>query len=492
MSEKLIEGFSMEEAFKALNEESRVSKKKVNEAFGRGASTITQQMWQDELNGECGEISDRRRAHLEKKFAKQREYERKQAEKAAAKEVEKADIPEVEEEPAMVESCCNESVVRISKSEMEKLDKEVEEATKEVAKYNIPMKSQKNSNGAVDNVPDFDAVPTAQREAAKHAYDRYSKAVSARPDRAKCKIEYIDEMLTESYSNEMTQFMNWIQEYRNGALWDDFTAEFEAEQDPDIDIVLNWLEVFDKDAYYDYIKDDDIDEMLTESLSLSWLDVQNQIALEQQEGINPFYDESAAGNYVLELMGKVETELDVEVVSSVQGGYGDVYIHLGDTYADSEEPIGPFNFTEFSNEMINLVLEADTESAFIDTYRKDILAYIETDESLNESTASDYYEKIKSETKSTNTLSDFIANVKLMQDVLELDDIADFYDSFEEQIYDQFLTIDEFINNNIPDATSWNLNHEDNEVTVITPDGEIKLFIEADDGAGIDVDFIDI
>lgn len=75
----------------------------------------------------------------------------------------------------------------------------------------------------------------------------------------------IDEMLTESYSNEMTQFMNWIQEYRNGALWDDFTAEFEAEQDPDIDIVLDWLEVFDKDAYYDYIKDDDIDEMLKEN-----------------------------------------------------------------------------------------------------------------------------------------------------------------------------------------------------------------------------------
>ena len=75
--------------------------------------------------------------------------------------------------------------------------------------------------------------------------------------------------LTESYSNEMTEFMNWIQDYKNGALWDDFTAEFEAEQDPDISVVLTWLENFDEDAYYDYVAadtyDDDIDEMLTES-----------------------------------------------------------------------------------------------------------------------------------------------------------------------------------------------------------------------------------
>ena len=75
--------------------------------------------------------------------------------------------------------------------------------------------------------------------------------------------------LTESYSNEMTEFMNWIQDYRNGDLWNDFTAEFESEQDPDISVVLTWLEDFDEDAYYDYVAadtyDDNIDEMLTES-----------------------------------------------------------------------------------------------------------------------------------------------------------------------------------------------------------------------------------
>ena len=49
---------------------------------GKGASIRTQQQWEAELNGECGEISEKRRAKLEGKFAKQREFEKKQEEKA--------------------------------------------------------------------------------------------------------------------------------------------------------------------------------------------------------------------------------------------------------------------------------------------------------------------------------------------------------------------------------------------------------------------------
>jgi hypothetical protein len=43
--------------------------------FDKPASIRTQQAWEDELNGEMGEISDKRRKHLEKKFAQQREWE---------------------------------------------------------------------------------------------------------------------------------------------------------------------------------------------------------------------------------------------------------------------------------------------------------------------------------------------------------------------------------------------------------------------------------
>ncbi len=43
--------------------------------FDKPASTKTQQAWEDELNDEMGEISDKRRKHLEKKFAQQRDWE---------------------------------------------------------------------------------------------------------------------------------------------------------------------------------------------------------------------------------------------------------------------------------------------------------------------------------------------------------------------------------------------------------------------------------
>jgi len=47
--------------------------------FDKPASIETQQHWEDELNGEMGEISDKRRKHLEKKFAQQRDWEARHA-----------------------------------------------------------------------------------------------------------------------------------------------------------------------------------------------------------------------------------------------------------------------------------------------------------------------------------------------------------------------------------------------------------------------------
>ena len=114
--------------------------------------------------------------------------------------------------------------------------------------------------------------------------------------------------------------------------------------------------------------------MLNEDVSkMSWEDIQNKIALEKHAGINPLYEDSAAGDYIYQLMGKVETDLGLEVLPSVQGGYGDVYIHAGDPKPNS---IGPINFTDFCNEVIDLVLEASTEEEFINNYRENILAYL--------------------------------------------------------------------------------------------------------------------
>lgn len=49
--------------------------------FDRPASSRTQQEWEDELNGEFGEISDKRRKELEDKFARQRDWEARHPDK---------------------------------------------------------------------------------------------------------------------------------------------------------------------------------------------------------------------------------------------------------------------------------------------------------------------------------------------------------------------------------------------------------------------------
>lgn len=107
------------------------------------------------------------------------------------------------------DAALKEATIYTTKAKMAQLDKEVEEARKEVAKYNIPMKAQKNSAGETVSVPDFEVVPEAQREAAKKAHDRYQKALAARPDRAKNIIKYTDEMdesLTEAAEDEEIEF----------------------------------------------------------------------------------------------------------------------------------------------------------------------------------------------------------------------------------------------------------------------------------------------
>ena len=121
----------------------------------------------------------------------------------------------------------NEATIYMTKAEMAKLDKEVEEARKEVAKYNIPMKR----NSAGENEPDFAAVPENQREAAKAAHDKYQKALKARPDRAKNIIKYTDESLTEDVEiNKQMELYNEFVKYLQKMVEQDEDALEEAKK----------------------------------------------------------------------------------------------------------------------------------------------------------------------------------------------------------------------------------------------------------------------
>jgi hypothetical protein len=82
--------------------------------FDKPASIETQQAWEDELNGEMGEISDKRRNELEKKFAQQRDWE-KRHEAPEADEAKK--IPEAETETVAVESLNNSELLDDAKKD---------------------------------------------------------------------------------------------------------------------------------------------------------------------------------------------------------------------------------------------------------------------------------------------------------------------------------------------------------------------------------------
>ena len=129
-----------------------------------------------------------------------------ETEEVATEGEEEVDLAPVEDEESdeeeEVKESLTEATIYITKAEMAKLDKEVEEAQKEVAKYKIPMKR----NSAGESEPDFEAVPEDQREAAKKAHDRYQKALKARPSRSQNIIKYTDEMdesLVEGVDKEL-------------------------------------------------------------------------------------------------------------------------------------------------------------------------------------------------------------------------------------------------------------------------------------------------
>lgn len=78
IAEALEAGSTLEEACKNLAEDIADWYRR---KFDRPASIATQQAWEAELNGEMGEIDDKRRAHLERKFAQQRDWEARHPDK---------------------------------------------------------------------------------------------------------------------------------------------------------------------------------------------------------------------------------------------------------------------------------------------------------------------------------------------------------------------------------------------------------------------------
>lgn len=139
----------------------------------------------------------------------------------------------------------------ISESDAQQfIDKYVKLSTGETAKI---KKSQPRELVQID-CPDFPEVPlyTSLTYVSRNAPSVLNSTESSDSD-----------PMAESYrGDELAEFFDWVQSYSDGALWDDFVAEFESVDDYELNIddILEWLKQFNEDAYYDFINLDDEDQ----------------------------------------------------------------------------------------------------------------------------------------------------------------------------------------------------------------------------------------
>ena len=176
--------------------------------FDKPASTATQQAWEDELNGEMGEISDKRRKHLERKFQQQRDWEKRHPDKAPVTPVitAKDEVTEIEEPVAVGESVHN-SEAQQKAEEKSDLKTEIESEHLTLNEYSEPQKtdSEPLAEDATDKL--FDELwsePQPTEEETRATLASFEESASVEEDFEEFDEAFdahITEYLKEVYSN---------------------------------------------------------------------------------------------------------------------------------------------------------------------------------------------------------------------------------------------------------------------------------------------------
>lgn len=184
--------FSESLAIEAINEDLADWYRKT---FDRPASTATQQAWEDELNGEMGEISDKRRKHLERKFAQQRDWEERHPDKVPNVPV-MTPNSDLVKEPAVVESVHNsELLAKIEdkndlKTDIESKHLTLQEEKSEDLYDELWGKPQPTESETRATLASFDETATELPENLEN-FEEFDEAFD----------EHITEYLKEVYSN---------------------------------------------------------------------------------------------------------------------------------------------------------------------------------------------------------------------------------------------------------------------------------------------------
>lgn len=95
-------------------------------------------------------------------------------------------------------------------------------------------------------------------------------------------------------------------------------------------------------------------------------------AIDSYDGtVDVLYEETPEGEYIEDLMVPVQSELNVELIPSIQGGIGSMDIYD----ANTDELITSVDYSEFNDDVVNAFMTVDTDDEFKSDY-KDMLRRI--------------------------------------------------------------------------------------------------------------------
>lgn len=125
------------------------------------------------------------------------------------------------------------------------------------------------------------------------------------------------------------------------------------------------------------LEDETKDKVLTD-----WESIQKQLQAEVEDGLEPLYKDSDAGQYIVDLCMDIESDASVQLEASIRGGKGSITV-----YAPNDQCIAKnIDFQAFNEDTINLVLDSESEEDFKSSYRAFLKNTIDShacDESLS-------------------------------------------------------------------------------------------------------------
>ena len=98
-----------------------------------------------------------------------------------------------------------------------------------------------------------------------------------------------------------------------------------------------------------------------------WSAIQEQLSADYEDYNDPFYEMTRATDYIVGLCEDVDSDMNLFIEPSVQGGSGGVWIMKEDTY---DGLVSNYDYATFNDEIGDIVFEVSSAEEFKRRYRE--------------------------------------------------------------------------------------------------------------------------